>query len=137
MHNEKVFRVRFENQDELALLRHRLGYVLMFPFIQPEQSCFNLNFAHYDERVAAVLLLQLSAKESMHNLREPSFLKDDGTVDPFVLGVPRSWSTDASKLPPSGLFRCTYNCAPEDRCYDFRKQMMRELGGWPVQVAEK
>jgi hypothetical protein len=43
MHNEKVFRVRFENQDDLAVLRDRLGYVLMFPFIQPEQGILGSN----------------------------------------------------------------------------------------------
>ena len=36
-----------------ACLRSRLGYVAMFPFIQPEQARFKLNLAHYEQRVGA------------------------------------------------------------------------------------
>jgi hypothetical protein len=90
MYNEKVFRVRFENLEDLARLRERLGYATCFPFIQPEQAQFQLNFKHADEKVAATIILQLAAKEATHNIKAASFIREDGTVDPLPLGVPRS-----------------------------------------------
>merc|ERR1719271_205467 len=51
--NEKIFRVRFEDPAELTRLQERLGYILFFPYVQPEQSPIKYDFANYDERVAA------------------------------------------------------------------------------------
>merc|ERR1712100_255104 len=36
MHNEKVYRVRIENPSLVAELARRLGYLALFPYIQPE-----------------------------------------------------------------------------------------------------
>jgi len=52
-YNAKVFRVRFEKQEDIVRLQGRLGYVSFFPFIQPENAVFRLNLSVYEERLAA------------------------------------------------------------------------------------
>eukprot|EP00928_Gymnodinium_smaydae_P040398 TRINITY_DN27399_c0_g2_i1.p1 TRINITY_DN27399_c0_g2~~TRINITY_DN27399_c0_g2_i1.p1 ORF type:complete len:1484 (+),score=240.35 TRINITY_DN27399_c0_g2_i1:247-4698(+) len=135
MHNEKVFRVRFEKPEELAKLRCRLGFAVFFPFIQPEQSVFELDFAHYDERMAASILMSLAMKESMGNLRKYSYQLPDKTMDPLTLGVPRSWEV-FDKMPKGGVFRVTYMCAPEDRNFKLRKDLQEKYGRTEVTALE-
>jgi len=104
-----------------------LGWVALFPFIQPEQSSFRLNLAQYEQRVCASIMISLSGKEVIHNLRDISFVHEDGTPDPLTAGLPRSWE-DISKMPPGGVLGLAYQCAPEDRNYQCRRQMYTQYG---------
>eukprot|EP00929_Paragymnodinium_shiwhaense_P043445 TRINITY_DN2233_c0_g3_i1.p1 TRINITY_DN2233_c0_g3~~TRINITY_DN2233_c0_g3_i1.p1 ORF type:complete len:1506 (-),score=258.98 TRINITY_DN2233_c0_g3_i1:434-4951(-) len=128
IHNEKVFRVRVANQIELTRLRSRLGFIKSFPFIQPEQASFTLNFRHYDERLVATVLVALQRNESMNNLRKPSLTRGDGTADPLTMGVPRSWEK-VEGVPHDGLFEVTYVCSPDDRNFNTRKQLLDRYYG--------
>lgn len=65
----------------------------------------------------------------MTNMHDPQYWLDDGTRDPLVHGVPASW-TYADKTPTSGTFKCTYNCAPEDRKILERSKGLAEYGCW-------
>lgn len=112
MHNEKVFRVRFGDASELERLRQRLGHVVYFPFIQPEQAQFRLDFGLHDQRLAASILVQLAGKERGGNLRKASFVRD-GKADELSMGVPRSWEVMA-KLPKDGTFE-GLSCLMMDR----------------------
>merc|ERR1712110_551624 len=47
--NSKVFRVRFSDADELRHLQERLGYATFFPFIQPENAQFELDYSYHDQ----------------------------------------------------------------------------------------
>lgn len=136
MYNEKVFRVRFANLADLDALRNRLGWTIFFPFIQPEQAHFQLNFSHFDERTAVGVVLALMSKERRTNLRNPQYISEDGIEDPLLMGVPKSWETP-SKMPHSGIFICRYSCAPEDRCFALRKKYLQMYGAWEVNVEEK
>jgi len=60
IHNEKIFRVRYEEQLELDKLRQRLGYCTFFTYIQPEQVTYDFNFAKYDQRLAANIFFGIS-----------------------------------------------------------------------------
>lgn len=129
MYNEKVFRVRFEDESEVRSLRERLGFISYFPFIQPEQAIFSLNFAMYDERLAANSLILLANKERNTNIKKPVYVRADGSIDPLPLGVPRSWETFA-KMPTEGVFNVYYVCSPEDRNFKERKRLYEDYGCW-------
>ncbi|CAK9111135.1 unnamed protein product, partial [Durusdinium trenchii] len=142
MHNSKQFTVRFDRQEELQRLRNRLGFVTSFPFLQPV-----LNLKYNDQRLCCALLVDLAIKEKfgairvadvsmfqVHvvsgNIREYSYITEEGLVDPLTMGVPRSWG-DPAKTPSSGTFTCKYAaqvCAPEDRQVDFRKKLAQTYG---------
>mmetsp|Transcript_16862 Transcript_16862/g.31366 ORF Transcript_16862/g.31366 Transcript_16862/m.31366 type:complete len:1427 (-) Transcript_16862:243-4523(-) len=136
MCNEKVFRVRFNNVEDLDVLRDRLGWATFFPFIQPEQAHFHLDFAKNDERMAAGIILGLMGKERRTNLRNPEYIHPDGTHDPLTMGVPKAWET-VERIPRSGTFICDYGCAPEDRCFALRKQNMLRYGAWDTAAQEQ
>jgi len=125
--NEKIYRVRFDDEAELAALSDRLGWVTLFPFIQPEQATFKLDFANYDQRLAANLVVALACKETMGNLRDPRFVLPGGAVDPLALGIPRSWEY-FDKMPKGGHLTVTYVCSPEDRSYATRRKCYEMYG---------
>merc|ERR1712100_1005224 len=91
MHNEKQFRVRFEDELQLQRLQDRLGYAGFFPFVQIEQTHFYFDFQRHDHRLAANALMQITAKEGWKNLTQYVYTHADGTVDPLPAGIPRSW----------------------------------------------
>lgn len=129
MHNEKIFRARFEDPVEFARVQNRLGHATFFPFIQPEQSVFELDFGIYDQRLAAHFLLTITAKEARDNLREYNYTHADGTVDHFVSGIPRTWDF-FDRIPKEGVFRAKYNSAPEDRDFGERCRLLQKYGFW-------
>jgi len=129
--SEKIVRVRFDTEEELAAILQRLGYSASLPFLQPEQCHFNMDMRNYDERLAASLLLRLANREQISNLKNPKFTHSDGTEDPLPLGVPRSWEA-LDKLPKEGVFEVDYVCSPEDRNFGARKELLSNIGGWNV-----
>lgn len=135
LQNSKLFRVRFESQEEVKKLQERLGYASYFPFLQPENYRFSLDLAYSDQRLCASMLVAMSLKEKPHNIRDPEWIHADGTKDPLTLGVPRSWEHH-NRCPPDGVFRGTYVCAPEDRKFELRKQLAETYGFFKVTVAE-
>eukprot|EP00931_Biecheleriopsis_adriatica_P035101 TRINITY_DN20225_c0_g1_i4.p1 TRINITY_DN20225_c0_g1~~TRINITY_DN20225_c0_g1_i4.p1 ORF type:complete len:1429 (-),score=268.96 TRINITY_DN20225_c0_g1_i4:57-4343(-) len=131
IHNEKVFRVMLETSDNIDTLRRRLGYVLCFPFVQPENGKFHLSFEQHDQRIAAHLLISLRGKEHFENLRDVSFVDSAGKKDPLVSGLPRSWDS-LEKLPTSGSFTASYICAPGDRNFAVRRALLQQWGSWKM-----
>merc|ERR1712137_513010 len=63
--------------------------------------------------------------EKAGNIREPIYVRADGSIDPLPLGVPRSWEV-LGKLPAEGFFSCIYVCSPEDRKFALRKKLSEE-----------
>eukprot|EP00441_Pelagodinium_beii_P031771 CAMPEP_0197644728 /NCGR_PEP_ID=MMETSP1338-20131121/17606_1 /TAXON_ID=43686 ORGANISM="Pelagodinium beii, Strain RCC1491" /NCGR_SAMPLE_ID=MMETSP1338 /ASSEMBLY_ACC=CAM_ASM_000754 /LENGTH=1514 /DNA_ID=CAMNT_0043218173 /DNA_START=247 /DNA_END=4791 /DNA_ORIENTATION=- len=122
LHNEKVFRSRFEDPHEYKLMLDRLGHASSFPYIQPEQTDFMFDLAAYDQRLAIHSLMVLKASEGEQNLRDISYIMPDGTAGDLSLGVPRSWET-FDRLPKKGVFKCSYNCSPDTRNYKLRQQL--------------
>ncbi|CAK9023884.1 Replication protein A 70 kDa DNA-binding subunit [Durusdinium trenchii] len=70
-YNAKVFRVRFEKQEDVVRLQERLGYASFFPFIQPENAKFRYNMAVYEQRLAASLIVTLAQRENPGNIKAP------------------------------------------------------------------
>jgi Ca2+-binding EF-hand superfamily protein len=136
MYNAKLFRVRFENQEELNRLQHRLGYASFFPFIQPENARFELDLSCVDQRMCASNFVALSLKESPHNIRDPRFFKENGIEDPLPLGIPRSWA-DLKKIPTSGTFSGLYVCAPEHRNFEMRKELASTYGYFETRISNE
>lgn len=135
LHNGKLFRVRFRDQGEMLRLMERLGYAAFFPFVQPENSQFNLDLTKHDQRLCASIYVRLAFKEKTNNLRDPVWIHSDGTRDLLPLGVPRSWDTP-SKIPHDGFFKGSYACAPEDRQFAFRRDLAATYGFYNITVEE-
>jgi len=135
LHNSKLFRVRFDSEEEVTSLQDRLGYATLFPYLQPENFKFSLDLSFSDQRLCASILVALSLKEKTTNIRDPEWIHKDGTRDPLVLGVPRSWEHH-HRLPADGVFSGMYVCAPEDRKFELRKQLAETFGFWTVSVTE-
>lgn len=131
--NAKVFVAVFTSNAELQNLRQRLGFAVTFPFIQPESAVFELNYNFYEQRLTATLLLQLAAKEGMKNIRNPTYIRPDGSVDQLPAGVPRSWETVAS-VPQGGVFKASYLCSPEERKWDVRSSLAQSYGYFDMRV---
>ncbi|CAE7519254.1 unnamed protein product, partial [Symbiodinium pilosum] len=136
IHNEKIFRVRYEEQSELDSLRQRLGYCTFFTYIQPEQVSYDLNFTKYDQRLAANIFLSLANAERRDNISNFRYTLPDGTIDKLEQGVPRSWDTFA-RMPQDGSFRFTYKCSPQDRRFALRRNLLMQFGKWKVDVKEE
>jgi len=116
-------------------LRDRIGFCATFSFIQPENSTFALNFNFHEERMTANILLQLSAKEGMKNIRDPVYIRADGSEDKLPLGVPRSWEI-LNNIPTSGTFKAEYKCAPEERKFELRMQLAQAYGFFQMNVSQ-
>jgi len=128
LHNSKMFRVRFESQEEVKRLQDRLGYASFFPFFQPENARFELDLSKNDQRLCASMFVNLAVKEKFpHNLHDYGYIRGDGTRDPMPLGVPKSWANFDS-IPKEGVFSATYNCAPEYRNFSHRKDIAVQYG---------
>jgi len=127
MWNAKIWRVRFESKEEVVKLQSRLGYASFFPFLQPENACFELDLSIYDQRLCASMFVLLSIKESPHNLHDFAWVHADGTPDKMGMGVPRSWA-EFKQIPQEGVFSATYMCAPENRNFACRKQLGETYG---------
>eukprot|EP00439_Symbiodinium_sp_Y106_P064222 s1923_g10.t1 len=135
MHNEKVFSVRFEGDDEqVNRLRTRLGSLVFFPWVQPEQARFVFQLDRFDERTALCALINLAKKERLTNIQKPRWVRGDGSVDPLVMGLPRSWET-FSQIPEHGTVSMSYKCAPEDRNFKVRKSFLQTYSNWPCDVS--
>lgn len=133
MHNEKMYSCRFESKEEIAALQCRLGYAFFFPFFQPENANIDFDFSVYDQRLAASIWVSLACKEKItHNFHDYAYTKNDGTEVPLPLGVPRSWA-DINSCPKEGKFSAQYRCAPEDRNFNFRKELASTFGFFDVQ----
>jgi len=129
IHNEKLIRVRFDRRDAIHEIRNRLGFLNYFPFIQPEQTWFELDLAKADQQIALNMIMKLLGKESYDNLKPFSYTHEDGKVDPLPLGMPRVWEY-MDKMPSEGIVRGMYNCAPEDRSYKLRKELLEHHTAW-------
>merc|ERR1712113_297566 len=81
------------------------------------------------------MLVSLSSQEKPSNLHNPSYEREDGTMDTLPLGVPRGWATE-KLVPRGGVFRVTYKCAPEDRNFKCRMQLCENVGGWASDALE-
>jgi hypothetical protein len=135
IYNAKIFSSRFSKQEEVVKLQDRLGYVSFFPFVQPENARFYLDFSQHDQRICFNVLLALSAKEKRENLREPRYWLADGTEDPLTSGIPGTWSA-LDKMPKEGKISCYYVCAPENRKFEPRKQNAEKYGYYTVDASE-
>merc|ERR1719326_1054611 len=134
--NSKIFCVRFTEEAELVKLRQRLGYVLIFPFMQPENLKINVDLSHFDERLVLNILLKIAVKEGMGNIRDPVFIDGNGVEDPLPLGVPRSWESWAS-CPKAGTFSGWYACAPENRKFKDRVALAENYASFKMDVLEE
>jgi len=127
IHNEKLCRAKF-TQAEVAALLNRLGHTTFFPFIQVEQVKFELDFAMHDQRMAAFILLNLHEKEQ-GELRHASYVREDGTLDKFPHGVPRSWHI-LEKVPAGGVARFDYLAAFSCMNFPYRHSLLETYGRW-------
>jgi len=132
-YNAKIFRVRFEKQEDVVRLQERLGYVSFFPYMQPENARFRFNMSVYEQRLAASLFVTLMLREMPGNIKDPLYERRDGSRDSLVMGVPRSWA-DLKGCPSDGIFSGRYSCAPENRDYEFRRRLAETYGYYDAKI---
>jgi len=133
IYNEKMFRCRLD-RDEIVKLKHRIGFVSFFPFIQPEQSVFTYELKWNDQKLALNLIFQLCAKEGWQNLRDAYYITAEGIIDDLAMGVPKSWET-FEKMPKGGVFSGKYTCSPDNRDYKLRRRFLEQYGFWKCNVS--
>eukprot|EP00931_Biecheleriopsis_adriatica_P073498 TRINITY_DN4776_c1_g2_i1.p1 TRINITY_DN4776_c1_g2~~TRINITY_DN4776_c1_g2_i1.p1 ORF type:complete len:1515 (+),score=303.88 TRINITY_DN4776_c1_g2_i1:282-4547(+) len=129
MYNIKLCRVRFGKAEEIERLMHRLGHAFFFPFFQPENAIFDLDLTKNDHRLCGNMVVGLAQREKASNIRDAVWIREDGTVDDFPMGVPRSWETS---IPTSGNFKCRYVCSADDRQFAYRKSLAQKYGYLPL-----
>lgn len=132
-YNAKVFRVRFEKQEDVVRLQERLGYVSFFPYMQLENAKFRFNMSTYEQRLAASLFVTLMLREMPGNIKDPMYERPDGSRDPLTMGVPRSWA-DFKGCPSEGIFSGWYSCAPENRDFEFRRRLAETYGYYDSKI---
>eukprot|EP00930_Biecheleria_cincta_P011234 TRINITY_DN11386_c0_g2_i1.p1 TRINITY_DN11386_c0_g2~~TRINITY_DN11386_c0_g2_i1.p1 ORF type:complete len:1636 (-),score=323.46 TRINITY_DN11386_c0_g2_i1:170-5077(-) len=133
MHNEKIFRARFSDQQEFRNVMSRLGDAAFFPFMQPEETGFVFDFNIYDQRLACSMLVQTAMNETMRNLKDYKYTRADGTVDYLTAGVPMSWHKVEALEHDGGVFEVYYTCSADDRNFKFRKSLMEKYGNYTVE----
>ncbi|CAK9004364.1 unnamed protein product [Durusdinium trenchii] len=131
--NVKVPRARFSGND-FTVLMDRLGPTKFFPFIQPEQAFLELDFSVHDQKLAVTILVNLFQKE-VALLAEPRYIREDGTEDELVTGVPRAWAR-YSDCPKAGNFRAKYCVSPEKRNLKTRVDYLTTIGRWKIPALE-
>jgi len=136
IYNAKLYKVRFDTENEVTTLQNRLGYATFFPFVQPENNKFSLNLSAYDQRLCASILVRLANMEQPINITNPVYTRGDGVIDPLPLGVPRSWEKFES-APSTGTFSCSYVCAPEFRKYEVRRKLAEQYSAFTIKAKEE
>ncbi|CAJ1409660.1 unnamed protein product [Effrenium voratum] len=132
--NVKVCKARFSS-EEYTSLTTRLGPVKFLPFVQPEQALLELDFAIHDHKLAVSIFVMLCQKEGAL-FQEPRFIREDGTEDKLVTGVPRAWAR-YSDCPKAGFFRAKYAVAPEKRSVKTRTEFLATYGRWRAPALAK
>ncbi|CAJ1429167.1 unnamed protein product [Effrenium voratum] len=127
--NETIFRVVFDTPKTLQRFRRSLGYLVTFPFIQPEGS-FHLCLEQREKRVIAHLLAVLQGKERC-SLQELVFC-DISERKTSLPSLPKAWETAVEKVPTRGVISGRYVCVHEERNLPVRKQLLQQYGGWKV-----
>eukprot|EP00746_Dinoflagellata_sp_MGD_P010491 gnl/MRDRNA2_/MRDRNA2_121680_c0_seq1.p1 gnl/MRDRNA2_/MRDRNA2_121680_c0~~gnl/MRDRNA2_/MRDRNA2_121680_c0_seq1.p1 ORF type:complete len:588 (+),score=92.75 gnl/MRDRNA2_/MRDRNA2_121680_c0_seq1:252-1766(+) len=131
--NEKIVRSKFSLEDWKEV-QQRMGYVTLFPFFQPENSCFQLNLSVYEQRRCAHLLKLLSASEPGETMRDPLIKKSDDKDEEwktFLSGVPNSWEK-FDGIPTYGHFKVTYVCSIDNIRLRTRRRLACDWGGWEM-----
>jgi len=131
IHNEKLFRIRFERPEDVRAIQKQLGFAMYFPFMQPENAEFVLDLSHNDERIAAHILFTLMSKEAIGNVVNYSYTDSDGKEVVLTSGIPRTWWV-MKNIPWTGVFRCRYCCAADDHSMATRKALLLAFGYWDI-----
>ena len=130
--NSKMLRSKFQ-ADHWGDLRKRLGYVVMFPFFQPENGFFRLDLSIYEQRRCVSFLKTLSDSEHHKNLKWPRIdwrgPRANQIWDSFTSGMPVTWA-DMDRIPREGLFEVTYTCSFDAASIGLRRKLARLWGGW-------
>ena len=109
-------------------LVRRLGSVFLFPWVQPENHVWFLNFRAPEDRVAMKFLMQYEAQESGDNIEPMSW-----DIIDLSMGVSQSWVADP---PDKGTLQVQYVCAPQSAVLDFRLRFAAIYGGWAVNMED-
>eukprot|EP00392_Amoebophrya_sp_AT5.2_P019547 g20434.t1 len=128
--NEKIVRAAVWSSVWKSELQSRLGSFALFPWVQPENWVFELDFRYHEDRLCLQGILQFEGAEEGENILDVNWDKDhDGTPDLLVAGIPRAWELEQ---PKAGLLKVTYACAPEYAQVKFRLKLAAINGFWNV-----
>lgn len=106
-------------------VEQKLGKVFTFPFVQPENSHYTLDFRVPEDRCVLWILMQFEKYEPGDNLIaycnewEPTYPK--GGLEQLPRGMQGALDSWEQKMPEQGLIRMAYVCSPE--CTRERERM--------------
>jgi len=122
VHNSKLYRVQFYSYDQIQAIQKRVGFARSFPYIQPENAKIELDLKYHDQRIVLSVLAFIQARENTGNIRDPEYVRIDGSYFNFEMGIPRSWE-NLDRVPVGGKFSCVYACSSDYRNLEARKKM--------------
>lgn len=131
-----VQNVTMHEIDALDQCRQRLGHVNLFPFMQPEDSRFELDFKFNDQRLAANLLLDLASKENMQ-LEDfvfepaPAGDEDEDEDEEPPAEPPKQW-LNIKEMPIAGKFFARYPRSVPKRNLKARMTYLQSHGLWAL-----
>mmetsp|Transcript_7880 Transcript_7880/g.23884 ORF Transcript_7880/g.23884 Transcript_7880/m.23884 type:complete len:342 (-) Transcript_7880:87-1112(-) len=127
--NTKLVRNRLLDRGEWAAVRARVGNLALLPAFQPEDCPFEFDLGIREERIAAMVMVQIASREKIENIRNEELILPDETPFKFEQGVPIPWGT-VEGIPTEGRLTFTYVCGPEDRSVACRRDVARKFCGW-------
>eukprot|EP00397_Hematodinium_sp_SG-2012_P002255 GEMP01002261.1.p1 GENE.GEMP01002261.1~~GEMP01002261.1.p1 ORF type:complete len:772 (+),score=136.59 GEMP01002261.1:973-3288(+) len=116
---------------EIAILRSRLGPLATFPYAQIMDEVLEFDFSVEEDRIVCFLVLQMAANERS-SLQVVSYSSISEVEMSKNQGLPRSWTTNVTRIPMSGTLKARYTCAPEHRNLNVRLGKAQEYGYFKI-----
>ena len=125
--NEKIVRATIFRREWELRLKPRLGSILLFPYVQPENWAFSFDFRYWEDRICLNHLFGYMTREKAE-IRDTGWDYDyDGDPDELTMGIPRIWETS---WPNLGILTGTYSVSPSEADMDFRLRNCNTFGLW-------
>eukprot|EP00746_Dinoflagellata_sp_MGD_P124257 gnl/MRDRNA2_/MRDRNA2_58846_c0_seq1.p1 gnl/MRDRNA2_/MRDRNA2_58846_c0~~gnl/MRDRNA2_/MRDRNA2_58846_c0_seq1.p1 ORF type:complete len:1059 (+),score=130.93 gnl/MRDRNA2_/MRDRNA2_58846_c0_seq1:374-3178(+) len=131
--NEKVLRSQFDAEDRTRL-QQALGYVVLFPFFQPENFWCDFPDMHSYEQRRAIQCFTILRKSERATFANPLYdHHGNGNWEAPQFGNMHGQTWDIfENIPVSGGFRTTYKCSKDAVHFQTRRRLAVEWGGWEL-----
>lgn len=130
--NGKICRPKFTKED-WAKVQRKLGYIVLFPFFQPEHAEINLDLRFDEQRRAMATFVSLQNQENPNNISKARIDWNGPRAEPawdtFIAGVPLSWDT-FDNVPGHGIFEGVFNSSADNVRLHVRRKLASTVGGW-------
>jgi len=130
--NGKICRPKFTRKNWENVQR-KLGYIVLFPFMQPEHAEIKVDLRNYEQRKSLSLFVSLQNQETPNCIAKAKIDRDGPRSEPhwdtFIAGVPLSWD-QCDNVPQHGIFEGMYNSSADFMRMKVRRKLAHSIGGW-------